>query len=897
MAATAWHNLSIEKAFEELHATSKGLTEGQIVRRRSRFGENLLPQQKRFSALKIFLRQFQSSLIIILLVAMAVSFLLKDFVDGYVICAAIALNVIIGFIQEFRAEHALENLHKVATFTTVVRRDGHEREIDTRDIVVGDMVILRAGYKVPADIRLTKISDLKVDESTLTGESVQVEKTNKLLPSAVTLPERKNCAFFGTTVIRGTGEGMVIATGRATELGKIATLLESTNDEPTPLQHKLTSFGRVLGMVIIGISLVIFFIGIALGYSFEEMFTTAVALTVAAIPEGLAVVVTVILAIGMQRILKQGSLVRKLVAAETLGSTTVICADKTGTLTEGVMRVTKVITHDRHTVMEGMPLHADGGMGGNPSYFLALKIGMLCSNAVIQNPEAAFEHRVIRGTPTEQALVYAASQAGLQQRALAREYPRLEEYPFDAQRKYMVTLHTEENNGRILFIKGAPEIMLDSSTTLEADGKEMALTPAVRTRLEGEYKGLSREGLRLLAVGYKRVDSHFEHIEAHSDLTAKMTLVGFMAMKDPLRSDSRETIELCLRAGIRPVMITGDHRFTATAIASELHLPASEENVIEGFRLEKLPQDELDRRVKEISVYARVNPSDKLRIVGALQRQSEVVAMTGDGVNDAPALKAADIGIALGSGTDVAKETADIVLLDNRFTTIVRAVEEGRIIYQNIRKVILFLMSDSFNEMITITLGLFLGVTIYKGFPLPILASQILWINLVTHGFSYIALALEPSDSNVMTEKPISRREPIITSGMWSIISLISVVTGVSAFLLFFIVLKVTQNIDLARTMAFTGLAVNSLFYVFSIRSLRVPVWRTSLFANRALIYTVGGGLLMQLIAVYTPFMQKILHTVPLNSNQWLVIVLIACAVVVSIELTKFLFFRIRTKD
>ncbi|MFC1687584.1 cation-translocating P-type ATPase, partial [Patescibacteria group bacterium] len=621
----------------------------------------------------------------------------------------------------------------------------------------------------------------------------------------------------------------------------------------------------------------------------------AVAVAVAAVPEGLVVIMTVILAIGMQRILRQGSLVRKLVAAETLGSTTVICTDKTGTLTEGIMRVVKVVTHDRHTDMgPASQVQESKSFAGSPSYFLALRIGMIGSNAFIENPEARFEHRVIIGTPTEQALVHAASQASINQEALKKEFPRLEELPFDSEKKYMVTLNEDTRHHRILFIKGAPEIILDKASKLEVDGKELELRLSRRGKLTEEYKELSRQGLRLLAVGYKKVDKGYEKINQQDDLVDGMTIVGFMAMKDPLREDTRQTIELCQEAGIRPVMITGDHRLTAMAIAQELGLPSKEENVIEGAQFEKLNSKELKKQVEKISVYARVNPQDKLRIVNALQSRGEVVAMTGDGVNDAPALKTADIGLALGSGTDVAKDTADIVLLDNHFKTIVRAVEEGRIIFNNIKKVILYLMSDSFTEIIIIGTSLFIGIIGTGSFPLPLLATQILWINLITDGFPNIALTLEPADRDVMKDKPVPLNQPIVTSHMWSLVAIVSLVTGIATLILFTIIYRTTGDIDLARTVAFTAVAIDSLLYVFSIRSMRKPIWNKNFFTNPYLLVAVALGFGLQLLAIYMPFFQRIFHTVPLTLGHWFDLLLVSLAAIVAIEISKMVFNRVK---
>ncbi|MFH1236386.1 MAG: HAD-IC family P-type ATPase [Parcubacteria group bacterium] len=893
MTNSELHTLSIDQAFRHLQSSHAGLSADEAAKRLVRYGRNELPHERPFSYAIIFLSQFKSILIIILLCAMAISFVLRDNVDGYVILAAVGLNVIIGFVQEIRAERSLEKLRRIVTFKASVRRAGQETQVDAGEVVPGDIVILRAGYRAPADVRLIKVYDFKTDESTLTGESAPVEKIIESLPSAVVTAERKNCAFFGTTVVRGTAEGIVVATGIHTELGKIAELLKSTEEDPTPLQHKLVVFSRQLGGAILGISLLLFVVGLLLGYDPEQMFVTAVALSVAAVPEGLVVAVTVVLAIGMRRILTQGSLVRKLVAAETLGSTTVICTDKTGTLTEGVMRVVKVVTHDRHTDPRIAHQHADPPHpDASPSYFLALEIGLLASDAYIENPDARFEHRRIIGSPTEQALVYAASQAGLNQQELTKQYGRLEELPFDSEHKYMATLHEDSQKHRILFIKGAPEILLGKSAYIETSGKEVVLSPERRAKLSDEYRQLSKEGLRLLAVGYKKVGKNFSDLRHHLDLLNEMVIVGFMAMKDPLRLEAKATIEQAMDAGIKPVMITGDHRLTAAAIASELGLPDQEANIIEGARFEKLTHEELPQRVHDISVYARVNPRDKLRIVDAFQERGEVVAMTGDGVNDAPALKSADIGIALGSGTDVAKETADIVLLDNNFKTIVHAVEQGRIIYDNIRKIILYLLSDSFTEILLIGASLLIGLIVPGGFVLPLLASQILWINLITDGFPYIALTMEPAESDVMKERPVPKKEPIVSKRMWMFIGLISLVTAVVNLAVFVIMLTHTGDVERVRTLIFTSVAMDSLLYVFSIRSLHLPLWRTRIFLNWYLVVAVVVACLLQLAAIYLPVLQNVFETVSLRASDWLIVFVLCVIALIASEGGKYILFR-----
>ena len=885
-----FYNLESEKVLSNLNSTINGLSAQDAQARLTENGYNELPREKNFSWFLIFLSQFKSSLIYILLAAALISFILGDTLDAWVILAAVGLNVVVGFFQEWRAQKSLEKLREVVTQTAQVKRDGHEITVEAKELVVGDIVLLRAGNKIPADIRLIQSNNLRINEASLTGESMPVKKITAALPSAVIVAERKNTVFMGTTIVAGSGEGIVTATGAGTEIGQIAKLIKETQEEQTPLQKKLSVFSRKLGIIILSLAGVIFLIGTVLGYEVERMFTTAVALAVAAIPEGLVVVVTVILAIGMQRILKHRALVRKLIAAETLGSTTVICTDKTGTLTEGEMRVVRIITHDHDLdTSREAPRHKETNLPLK-SYFLALKIGILSSDAYIENPHEVIEHRRVFGLPTEKALILAADQAGLDIDMLRRDNSRLAVIPFDSEQKFMATLCQDKDGHRYVYTKGAPEKILGCSSYIDLDGKIATLNNDKRERLKQEFEKLSLEGLRILALGFKKVTNKITSFDNNQMAMSDLVFVGFAGIKDPLRDEAHSTIELCQQAGLRPVMLTGDHRLTAQAIARELGLPHEERNIIEGSEFEKLDEDALKKRITEISVYARLNPQDKLRIIDAWQSHGEVVAMTGDGVNDAPALKSADIGVALGSGTDVAKETADIVLLDNNFRTIVRAVQEGRLIYENIKKVILYLMSDGFTEIVIIATSILLG------WPLPLAAAQILWINLVTDGFPNIALTVEPDEGGTMSGQPVSLKQPILDREMKVIILAISLITGFVALGLFYWLWQASGDLELARTIIFTAVAVDSLFYVFSSRSLQQPIWRQKFFSNKYLIVACLLGLAVQILAIYLPFFQKVLGTIPLGVFEWIIVFVFSGITVATMEFIKWIFIRRRHK-
>ncbi|MFA5030809.1 MAG: cation-transporting P-type ATPase [Patescibacteria group bacterium] len=881
MKEVNWASLSGRDILAKMHVREEeGLSNQEVLNRRHAVGVNALAQEKKLSVVSVFISQFKSALIYILLVAAGVSLFLQNSTDAWVILAAVILNVLVGFFQEIRAERALQALKKIVTFTCRVVREGKEQALDPTELVPGDIVKLRAGSKVPADVRILEAHDVAINESTLTGESVPVQKNSDRLESAVVITEKSNMAFFGSTVIAGSAIGVVVAIGLQTEIGHISKLLASTQREDTPLQVKLKKFSQTIAILILGVSFVLFVLGVALGYDFVLMFTTAVALAVAAIPEGLVVVLTVILAIGMQRILGQHALVRKLVAAETLGSTSVICTDKTGTLTMGEMHVVRVLTGDYDATVGP----AGESLRHPESVFKALRFGLLASDAYLENPDDGMHAWRIYGEPTERALVAAAAKFGFFRAAEEKEFPRVNVVPFNSDRKFMITEHTHAGESLMIF-KGAPELLLKSATTIERQNKIHTLSKDERHALQRTYQKLSSEGLRILGVGYRALMSDMTLPKSPEDLEG-LTFLGFFCFQDPLREDVKATIAKTVQAGIRTVMLTGDNKLTAQAIARELGLPSENENIIDGEALEKLSQEELDKRIADFSVYARVTPKDKLRIIDAWQRKGKVVAMTGDGVNDAPALKSANIGIALGSGTDVAKETADIVLLENNFSVIVHAIEEGRVIFTNIKKVILYLMSDSFTEMILISFSLFLGL------PIPLLASQILWVNLVSDGLPALAMTVERKEAQVMSDTPITRGEPLFTPRMRKSIFLISVSTGVISLIIFYIYWKVTGDVDRARTVTFLAVSIDSLVYVFSVRVLQSSFFRQRFTSNPWLLGAIFFALCTQLAAVYIPFFRTVLHTVTPQFVDWIIVVLFSFVGTTIFEVLKWTYRR-----
>ncbi len=889
MEKLSWHALPLNKVFEKLKTSKSGLGQGEWEKRLKKFGYNKLPEEKKLSGLIILLSQFKSPLVYVLIGAAAISFFLQDLIDMAIILLAVFINTILGFYQENKASKAITYLKKLVDFKARVLRDGNEIEITAKNLVPGDIIFLEAGDKIPADARLIIVDSLQVVEAALTGESIPSAKNLKVLEKGVVLADRENMVYSGTIIARGRATAMVCETGINTEIGQITKLIKETKEEQTPLQKQLSSFSKNLTYVIIFICFLIILLGKLQGrpiFGFGEtarvgLLNTAAALAVAAIPEGLLIAVTVILSIGAQTILKHKALVRRLIAAETLGSTSVICTDKTGTLTEGQMQVSKIVTLDEK-MADGKSLRYQDS-GQLQDHDLILKIATLCNDAVIENPEEKLEEWKILGDPTETALLLGAIQAGIPYQQLKKQQPRLAEIPFDSELKYMVTLNKLDKERDVIYIKGAPEKILKMSTKVRVEGIKEPLTESKVKSLKTKYERLTNQGLRLLAFAYKQIGVNKE-INLGEELK-DLIFVGFIALKDPLRVEAKEAFKLTCQAGIRPIIVTGDHKLTAKAIVSELGLKVEEKNILEGNDLDKMSDDDLLKKIRDINIYARVEPKHKLRIINAWQKAGEVVAMTGDGVNDAPALKAADIGIALGSGTDVAKETSDIILLDNNFKTIVAAVEQGRVIFDNIRKVVLYLLSDSFTEIILITSALLIGL------PLPILPAQIIWVNLIDDGLPNLAMTFEPGEKEVIKDKPRKKKEKILDKEMKVLIFIISVFTNLILLVLFYLLLKLSSyEINHIRTFIFTAVALDTLFYVFSCRSLRHSILNKNPFSNKFLFIAVLIGLTLQILAVYEPHLQKIFETVALNLIDWLFLIALGFIDILIIETAKHYF-------
>lgn len=875
----AWHNLAIAEVFKKLENSKSGLSGHEAKKRLDKYGLNVLAKEDKFSAFGLFLSQFKSSLVYVLVIAGFISLFFGEFIDAYVIFAAVLLNVVVGFIQENKANKSLQKLNSIVRNETLVLRDGLEQKLESRFLVPGDIIILSSGNRVPADARLLEINELEVNEATLTGESWPVEKKLDTLDIAAVLAERKNMVFMGTLVVDGKARAIVTATGFNTEIGKITVMLKETTEERTPLQEQLDSFAKNITRIIIIITLLLFIFGISLGKPWAEMFTLAVAVAVSAIPEGLVISMTMILTIGMQRILKHKGLVRRLISAETLGSTTVICTDKTGTLTEGEMRVSSLLTSN---YIYDLSVKSLRDLSVDKEIETMMNISFLCNDSIVQNINEPIKDWLVIGSPTEKALfLFGAYSRGV--RTLSERFKRLEEVTFDSHRKFMLTRHKYDSTHDIIYIKGAPEKLLSFSKYFLDRDKITILSKNKIDYFDREWQTFSKKGLRVLAGAYKLVPRNFKDFGNYKEKPDSFIFVGIWGLADPLRPEAKETLAKTFAAGIKTVIITGDNKFTATTIAQDLGIELGPNSIVTGDELLKMTDSELHKKISEIKLYARVTPADKLRIIKAWQSKGEVVSMTGDGVNDAPALKAADIGVAVSSGSDVAKETADLVLLDNNFATIVMAIKQGRLIFANIRKVILYLLSNAFAEIFVIVFSMILKI------PLPVLAAQILWINLVDDGFPALALTMEPEDEEIMNHRP-KKIKKLLDFESKFIILVITLISGVASLWLFWIFWQKTGNVDLARTVSFTSLALSTLFYVFSIKNLETNIFKSHPFQNKYLNWAILLGVFTQLIAIYTPIFNKLLRTVPLGMVEWLAIAGVIVVVVLVIEIIKTIF-------
>ncbi len=911
---TDWYTTATTAVLSDLHTDIEtGLNQEKIAARLAEYGPNELIEQGQKSPWLIIREQLTGIMILILIIAAVISGLLGEFLDLGAIVTIIILNTILGFTQEYQAEKAMAALKKLAVPIVKVRRNGHVAEVSARELVPGDIVLLEAGNSVPADARLVENSNLRVQESVLTGESEPVEKTVETLTGKdLPLGDRRNMVFMGTTVTYGRGTAVVTATGMNTELGNIAEMIQGVEQEPTPLQQRLEQLGKGLAIAAVGIVSLVFILGVLRGEDLRLMFMTAIGMAVAAVPEGLAAVVTVCLALGAQRMLKRNALIRKLPAVETLGSVTVICSDKTGTLTENRMTVTVLDVAGNQIELtetlrrsgaildpddDAVPLIAE-----HSAIAILLTGSALCNDALLEPLDDEGDRFRAVGDPTEGALVVAAAEMGLWKKKLEQDFPRVAEVPFDSERKRMTTVHRIPKRTSsppaylqslgnwserisdvtyVLFTKGAIDGLLDICSGVWSEDDTVPMSDHWRDRILATNDQLAQKGMRVLGVAFRLADALPELQRIDDSFEKEMVFVGLLGMIDPPRPEVKVAVQKCQTAGIRPVMITGDHPLTAQQIACELGITDRRE-VLSGQQLAQMSQQELADVVESIPVYARVSPAHKLNIVQALQEKGEVVAMTGDGVNDAPALKKADIGVAMGiTGTDVSKEAADMVLLDDNFATIVAAVEEGRVIYDNVRKFIKYTMTSNAGEIWVMLAGPFLGM------PLALLPLQILWVNLVTDGLPGLALVMEPGEPDTMRRPPYRISESIFGRGM--VVDLLWV-----GLLMGFVSLGLgywawARGLAYWQTMVFTTLTLSQMGNVMATRSERKSLFQVGILSNRAMLGAVILTFLLQMAIVYIPFLQPIFSTVALPIDALIISLVLSSIVFWAVEMVKWL--------
>jgi Ca2+-transporting ATPase len=888
-----WHTFAGKALGKELQTDlDRGLQPAEAATRLARHGPNALPEQKGPSLLALFLGQFSSLIVWVLIGAAVISGLLQEWVDAIAIITIVIINAILGFAQEFKAERSLEALKRMTVITARVIRNGALLSLPSKDLVPGDLIQVEAGDHIPADARLIYATGLQTQEASLTGESTPVAKSSDPIPQAeVSIGDRHNMLFMGTVAVSGKGRALVVNTGVQTELGKIAAMIQTAAQaqrEETPLQRRLEQVGHTLLWLCLGIVTVVFLLGELRGVPIVTMFLTAVSLAVAAIPEGLPAVVTITLALGVTRMVQRHALIRRLPAVETLGSTTVICSDKTGTLTKNEMTVTALYQDGEVFTVSGEGYAPTGAILAfghavkveeRPGLQALLRASVLCNGAELQQDGTSYS---MLGDPTEGALLVAAAKAGLRKPDLEKEAPFLGEVPFDPERKKM-TIVRRATDGPVAFIKGAPDVLLrDCQAWMKSDGHVQALTDHERQEVLSANQSFASQALRVLGVAMRPLD-HAPEIYTAAALERDLIFLGLGAMKDPIRPEAKVAVEACRNAGIRTVMITGDHKDTAIAIAKELEIMQSGSEAVSGMELERLSDAELIQRVEKLAVYARVSAEHKLRVVRAWKKHGAVVAMTGDGVNDAPAVKEADIGIAMGiTGTDVTKEASDMVVTDDNFASIAAAVEEGRAIFDNIRKSIHYLLSCNISEILVMLLATVLAL------PLPLLPVQILWINLVTDGLPALALAVDPKDPDLMRRSPRSTQARILDRdriflmfGQGLFMTLITILSFV------YCLYVMDQDLERARTVTFMVLVGAQLAHAFNCRSDRLSLFRIGVFTNKPLVWAVCASTVLQVVILINPWTREIFKLAPFNPEHWLLVFGMGALMLVAVEIWK----------
>lgn len=901
-----WHARSFEDILRFWETDEvNGLSSNEIKSRLHKFGYNEMKEKKASPWWQRFLAQFQDFMVLVLMAATLISAFLGEYADAVTILAIVIINAILGFVQEYRAEQSMQALKKLAAPTAHVIRNGNLQQVPARELVPGDILALEAGDKLAADGRLFDSQNLEVEEATLTGESLPVRKiANRKFSEEAPLGDRKNMVYAGTSITRGRGKAVVCATGMMTEVGRIAGMIQSDDHEPTPLEKRLEHLGRWLVWGCIIICLIVVATGVAKGESLFLMCMSGISLAVAAIPEGLPAIVTVALALGVQRMIKRNAIVRKLPAVETLGCTTVICSDKTGTLTQNEMTVRKIFTGNKTYDITGTGYDIKGEFLynrqiseplSNKALAKSLLVCALCNNSLLKRNNIGISGLwrskkssswSIEGDPTEGALLVTAAKANIWRTDLEKNQRRIHEIPFESERRRMSVIYEKNDGTTVMYVKGAPDTILELCSFYYDEDHEKPLTDDLVSVISQANEEMTSDALRVLALAYRRLAKE-DAYNPTEDIENNLVFIGLIGMIDPPREEVKQSILTCRQAGIKTVMITGDHRNTAVAIARELNIFVDGENKsLTGNELDALNDIELAQIVNNVTVYARVSPAHKLRIVKSLKRQGHIVAMTGDGVNDAPAIKEADIGIAMGmTGTDVTKEASSMILADDNFATIVSAVEEGRGIYDNIRKFIRYLLSCNLGEVLT------MFITALIGLPIPLLPVQILWVNLVTDGLPAMALGIDPNDRDIMSRPPRNPGESVFSRGLSKKIIRRGVQIGFSSVLVFSGVYLLKNDLVLARTMAFCTLVFSQMFHVFDCRSEILTIFEAGILRNKFLIAAASISVCMQLSVIYCPFLQEIFETVPLGSIDWLIILTVSGWTFI-ISLFRHIFFR-----
>lgn len=873
-------NQSVDDTAKKLNVNpAVGLTDAEAQERSAKYGKNRLEGGKEKSILEMALDQLKDYMVIILIIAAVISVILGETLEGVIIIAIVILNTFLGVYQENKASNALKALKEMASPHAKVLRNGQIVEVASTDVVPGDIAVMEAGDYIPADVRLIEVVNMKVDEAALTGESVPVEKdADVVLAEDASLGDRINCAYMGTVVTYGRGKGIITDIGMKTQMGNIADMLNDVEDETTPLQKKLDSLGKVLGTVCLVVCGVIFLLGLLRGMPFFDIFMLSVSLAVAAIPEGLTVVVTVVLAMGMQKMVKCNAIIKRLSAVETLGSTTVICSDKTGTLTQNKMTIQKLYNGKDTFDVSGTGYSPVGNVtdvNGNPAAVDVKKVvegGLLCNDATY-NPEK----ETIIGDPTEGAMVVLAHKLSMEKDEWEKKYPRIQEIPFDSDRKLMSTYH--EIDGKIvMYTKGAPDELLRRCVSIELDGQVESLSDAKRDEILAKNQAFAEEALRVIGVAYRVVDKAVVDLAMENDLI----FVGLMGMIDPPREEAKNAVAVCKKAGIRVKMITGDHKITASAIGAQLGIES--ERTVEGREINEMSDEELRECVKTTNIFARVSPEHKVRLVDAVRENGNIAAMTGDGVNDAPSLKHADIGVAMGiTGTDVSKEAADMILTDDNFASIVSAVAEGRTIYANIRKVVGFLLSCNIGEILVLFFAMLIG------FEEPLVAIQLLSINLITDAFPAFALGMEKEEAGIMDRKPRDPSEPIVNGKMTVAVIVQSLALALGTLGSFAYGFFVHDDLDVARTACFLTLVLGELLRAYSARSENTFVFKMKVFENGYLNKCVLLSMVFMFASIYVPFLNPVFSTVPLTFDEMSVALILAFIPMLGGEMAKFI--------